>query len=637
MARVNLLITARDMTGEAFRRIGERARRLDRDFTRVGSNGNAGEGFFRALGRGFRRIGPDLRRGFADGFRGVGTLLRDGLRGGAQGAMAAMRGIANGVTSVLNSAFNTQIPPALAGAISAAAPLVVAAVAFIAGLVGATIAGAVTLAFGGAFVALGAMIAAKSVPVKNAWKRAADEVKTAWKGAGDALIPVILHAIGLMRKLSDSFLPHFKEAMRGAAGPLSDFLDNVAKGIKDFGKRAFAPMMDGFNALLLAFGPQFDSFMQGLGDSFGALGRTVASHSGEIALALRMILGLITTIVDIVNFLAQLWAGTLRVITAAFGDLIVFGIRPLFDAIMFLATNAVHGFALAFGWIPGIGGKIKKADKAFSDWAKGTSEHLNRIGNAARDWGKKMDAANHKRTLQVNISKWTNDLAAAKKDLKDTLSQKAQQKLKMEITDWTAKLAKAKTDLLNTTKIKAKNALKADITDLQNKIARAKQLLADQSRRKSKSAIRADISQLERQIAAAKRDLNNLNGKTVTTYVVNYTQQRNAGYAGNSATGGRARGGIIGYAQGGLVRASAAARSVLVGEEGPELVNLPPGARVNTAGATRGMMGQGNGPANVTLTIRSGGGKVDNMLVEILRHAVRVRGGNVQFAVMGKG
>lgn len=54
-------------------------------------------------------------------------------------------------------------------------------------------------------------------------------------------------------------------------------------------------------------------------------------------------------------------------------------------------------------------------------------------------------------------------------------------------------------------------------------------------------------------IGSVATALNNLNGKTATTYVVtNYTQIRNKGYAGNSATGGRAYGGLVrGYADGG--------------------------------------------------------------------------------------
>jgi len=51
--------------------------------------------------------------------------------------------------------------------------------------------------------------------------------------------------------------------------------------------------------------------------------------------------------------------------------------------------------------------------------------------------------------------------------------------------------------------------------------------------------------------------LNNLNGKTARTYVVtSYTQIRNKGYSGNSATGGHAAGGKVrGYAGGGDVQA----------------------------------------------------------------------------------
>ncbi|MDX3643094.1 phage tail protein [Streptomyces sp. MB09-02B] len=57
-------------------------------------------------------------------------------------------------------------------------------------------------------------------------------------------------------------------------------------------------------------------------------------------------------------------------------------------------------------------------------------------------------------------------------------------------------------------------------------------------------------------ISSVSTALDNLNGKTATTYVVtNYTQQRNKGYSGNSATGGKAFGGLVkGYADGGDIQ-----------------------------------------------------------------------------------
>ncbi|MGW0587467.1 hypothetical protein [Streptosporangium sp. NPDC002607] len=74
----------------------------------------------------------------------------------------------------------------------------------------------------------------------------------------------------------------------------------------------------------------------------------------------------------------------------------------------------------------------------------------------------------------------------------------------------------------------------------------------------------------------------------------------------------------------------------LLGEQGPELVRLPFGSQVTSAGQSAAMLAGGGGSGGrVVLEIRSGGTRLDDLLVEILRRAVRVRGGDVQL-VLGR-
>lgn len=74
----------------------------------------------------------------------------------------------------------------------------------------------------------------------------------------------------------------------------------------------------------------------------------------------------------------------------------------------------------------------------------------------------------------------------------------------------------------------------------------------------------------------------------------------------------------------------------LVGEQGPELVRLPFGSQVTGAGQTRAALAGGGGGGRIVLEINSGGSRLDDLILEVLRRAVRVRGGNVQL-VLGKG
>jgi TP901 family phage tail tape measure protein len=95
---------------------------------------------------------------------------------------------------------------------------------------------------------------------------------------------------------------------------------------------------------------------------------------------------------------------------------------------------------------------------------------------------------------------------------------------------------------------------------------------------------------------------------------------------------GFAHGGITGAATGGP-------RGALteVGEHGGELIDLPSGSRVYSHSDTDRIMnsGGGGGVTRVVLEIKSDGTRFSSLLVEIIREAVRDRGGNVQKVLSG--
>ncbi|MET9012336.1 phage tail protein [Streptomyces olivaceoviridis] len=121
--------------------------------------------------------------------------------------------------------------------------------------------------------------------------------------------------------------------------------------------------------------------------------------------------------------------------------------------------------------------------------------------------------------------------------------------------------------------------------------------------------------------------------------------------------GKKAAGGIVGAAASGGLRSGL----TLVGEQGPELAELPMGSRVWSNPDTRRKLAAGQapwtsmltaprrpaagattaagGPAPaqpVVLELRSSGSHVDELLLQILRKAIRVRGGNVNFVLTGR-
>lgn len=94
---------------------------------------------------------------------------------------------------------------------------------------------------------------------------------------------------------------------------------------------------------------------------------------------------------------------------------------------------------------------------------------------------------------------------------------------------------------------------------------------------------------------------------------------------------GFAHGGIVGHAAEGGARGGL----VKVGEHGEELVRLPYGSQVIPNGKTQDMLSSAGSGGRTVLEIRSDGSKLADLLLEVLRKAIRVRGGNVQL-VLGR-
>lgn len=501
--------------------------------------------------------------------RWAGRAVTVPVRVATRGMLRSVRGAFRTMGGLVSGLLSDGVAQGILGGFRAAGPagmvILAAIIAGSAALIGAALAGVLVLGFGAAFVGIAGFMASKSEEVRRHWSRATDQMKEDFAGAGEALEPVLIHGIDLMERLGRSFAPHFKQAMEASAPALKTFLDSLDRGIRAFGKRAFEPMMEGFNNFILAFGPEFESFMEGLGDAFGNLGRTATRHSGELAIALRMVLGLITTMIDIINFLANAWAIGLRLMTAGTGYLIK-GLGMVLDTFLGVVDGMLAGLQTVAGLL-GLDGPIKRARRNLGNFRESAREQMAAAGKAAIDWGAQMDRANKIRQVRVNIDQLRAKLKQAREDLQRT----------------------------------------------SNKKARAK--------------IEANIAQLTRELARARAKLDNLNGKTATTYV--NTVYTSTAIGGHPTQRRRAHGGAIGAAATGGVRAN----MTLVGEQGPEIVSLAPGSHVRSNPDTRRMLAQGGGGGVATILIDSAGSRMDDLLVEIIRKAARNRGGDDPFTI----
>jgi exonuclease VII small subunit len=150
----------------------------------------------------------------------------------------------------------------------------------------------------------------------------------------------------------------------------------------------------------------------------------------------------------------------------------------------------------------------------------------------------------------------------------------------------------------------------------------------------------AGVAELERMMRIAKRRAEELDGTRIRIYelyqrtirTINENITRNFG---PSAPQVFAHGGITG-AQGGGPRGG----QVLVGEQGPELVDLAPGSMVHTAGATQALLGGGRGPVEIVFRIETGGHELDEAVRASMLRTLRNDPGfraDVKVSVVGNG
>lgn len=104
--------------------------------------------------------------------------------------------------------------------------------------------------------------------------------------------------------------------------------------------------------------------------------------------------------------------------------------------------------------------------------------------------------------------------------------------------------------------------------------------------------------------------------KTLKTRIVTIRESRGGGSTGRGGKGGRGKGGTGHHATG---TKSAEGGWTLVGERGPEMVDLPKGASVHTARDTAKMLGGNNIIVNMTNNLAQEGKSVSQIVDELVR------------------
>lgn len=627
----------------------------------------------------------------------VVVRVRDATREGLRDVRNSINGLNRGILQAMSDTFSDGIGQSIATGLKAAMsnPYVMAAiVAFTAILVtqiGAALAGALVLAFGGAFVALGVMAAQGSKKVQETFTKELKSLKKAFKDASEPLIPVLVHAAHLMGDLGRKFAPAFKKAMAEAAPALDNFLEQMSKGIEKFGKVAFDPMMKAFDKLIVAI--DWEGFLGKLGDSFKNLADSVSNNTSEVAAVFDRILGVLPALINMIASLTNAWAEVkpwfdvitgiikialtpaLIILGAAFQ--IVKDIQSAMIGPLNLLKRAMQAF-YEEGLVP-VGRFIKETlgpvwrglvDGFKEGWKnlevglvpvlKDFWEALKNAGREALSMIPGLEGLRDKsQSAGKVIKEWIIDKMTA---LSDWLVEHRE-----DINNWGKKIAEgiigvgivvgfliglliqaftwvhANWDLIMTVSginlvttligwlITAFNWVHSNwdlilkiygIEFIITAIGWAKDLWGWITRNWS-AAIYFSLPGIGGIMAAVDTLWSWVNRNW--SRIINFHFTVSGAWDAIKSAAGFAHGGVIGAAATGGVRNGL----TMVGENGPELVNLAPGSHVKSNPDTRRLMAQSGAPGGGSnLIIKSSGRRVDDMLIEVLREAIHQRGGD---------
>ncbi|MFJ8791394.1 hypothetical protein [Streptomyces sp. NPDC102462] len=269
----------------------------------------------------------------------------------------------------------------------------------------------------------------------------------------DGLFSLINNLLGGLGRLSGEFGrtlgPVFGQTLKITGGLIAGTMDTI-RGAMILLRPVFQDIAYGFksiNSFAKIVGPTLADLGSSIVTAFLPVGKSVNDAAGPLQ-------RLNQAIAD--NKIGILEGA--RAFSAAMLDMVGAGVAaapPLLKAFTVVSIGilnaigvAVSGSAKLFGWVPGIGGKLKAANKAFEDFKKGYTQSLGSAVKAANDFALTTVPKLSAGKLKLNIDNWQQQIETAKAKLK-TVPPSKRAALKATIKDLQAKVAEARRQLNN--------------------------------------------------------------------------------------------------------------------------------------------------------------------------------------------
>ncbi|MFJ7523898.1 hypothetical protein ACIQ1S_03135 [Streptomyces griseus] len=263
-------------------------------------------------------------------------------------------------------------------------------------------------------------------------------------GAVNRILPALGRLGGMAAK---AFGPLFGELFEWSGKATSALMDGLAGAIKwlspvfkdlSFGVKSVTSVLSILAPTVKdTAGAIFGSFMPAFGEVDKARGplqrlsNTIAENKGRIQEFARQAGSAMITVAGAVIEHLPGALGVFRVFT---GGLIT------------ALGGVVSGFARTFGMIPGIGGKLKDADRSFQSFKNSYIGGLKSAEAKTRQFAAEALPKLGQGELKMNINNWTSQIETAKAKLK-TVPPDKQAQLRAEIGDLQRKVASARAAL----------------------------------------------------------------------------------------------------------------------------------------------------------------------------------------------
>lgn len=532
-----------------------------------------------------KKLGDDIEGDVRKSGPKIGSSLGGGMLSGLQGTLPSF--------GQFGGAIGVILAPTIGAAVSA-------------GIIGGA---------GGLGIVGGLAIAAKDPAVGAAGKALADEVGGDLKEAASSFIPVAIGAIGKVRSAWKDVLPDVRSIFERSSGLVDPLLDGALNGVKR--------VISGINTALEGARPVFESFGNLAAEVGGAVQRLfegVADDGDAAAAAVDDITMALTNTIDIVgaavNALTEL-KGKMEDLDSGIDstrykledgvswlDLTADGYKKGSEAAEMYRQGLIGAAGSANDYNHYLEEQKKASDGATASTKKQTS--------ALKDLSEEMQAQTDPLFGLIDAQR---DVTQAQDKYNDALRKHGPRS--DEAREAMADLGQA-AFALNGKVGAAAGGFDGRLTPAMRTALRNAGLTAGQ------------MDRLEGQLRSAAKAANAWEGTFTQTYITRRIITGPGGQKLSAGGGGRqaamAHGGISGAENG-----ATSSGMTLVGEHGPELLDLPPGTSVQSNPDTMRALGGGGGAGDMRVWFdMSRATGLMGAIMEGLRAEIHHQGGNVQ-------